>query len=442
MSGAVAHIINVGGNWTLNTAGTFTAGSAGVTFNGSSSQTIGGTKGTTFNNLTINGAGVTISKSATVSGILNLTNGIINTATATLLTINNGGSVTNASNNSFVNGPITKIGNSAFTFPVGATGTGYVPIGISAPSSATSAFLAQYNRGSAAALGSVTAVGLDHMNVCDYWTLNSTATPSAAINVIGYWNTSSPCNGESLSYYINDINHVALAHLVGGSWSAFGNISISGDNVTGGSVTFNGVSAFSATTPFAIGSTTKANPLPVTLINFKAILNSDNTVSLSWQTVEEENSNYFDVQRSADGINWSSIGTIDAQGNSAVLTNYSLMDLSPLKGADYYRLKMVSTNGAASYSDIKVITMDAIAAFRIFPNPATDYVNVSLGHISNNAVVRMFNLSGQVVFSQQLTNASGNTISVPVHNLTEGTYTLQVIGSDGSQQSGRVVVIR
>jgi hypothetical protein len=436
-AGTTAHVINVAGNWTLNTAGTFTNGSSIVVFNGASAQLIEGTKSTTFTNLTMSGAGgVTLSKSAVVTTLLTFTNGIISTTATNLLTINNGGTVTGASNNSFVNGPITKIGNAAFTFPVGATGTGYIPIAISAPATVTSAFLAQYNRASAAALGTVTAVGLNHVSVCEYWTLNQTSGAST-INVTGFWNTNNPCNGESLDYYITDVNSIVLAHFNGTNWNSFGNTTITGDNVTGGSVTWNGVNTFS---PFTLGSTSSGNPLPVVLVNFRAVLNNS-AVDLSWTTEQETNSNYFDIQRSADGSSWSAIGSVTAQGNSATATNYSFIDNSPLSGVDYYRLKMVDKDGSFSYSSIKVVSMNSVAAFKVFPNPAKDFVNVTLGHISDNGMVRLINLNGQSVFTQTLNNASGSTITIPVHNLAEGTYMLQILGSDGSQQTGKIVII-
>jgi|GEM_PF-1451925 len=433
-----AHNISVAGNWTLNTGATFNQGSTTVIFNGSSPQTLGGTKSTTFNNLTMNGSGgLTLGRAATVTGVLTFTNGIISTTATNLLTINAGGSAINASNSSFVDGPIAKTGNTAFTFPVGVTGTGYVPIAI-ASLSGSYTYVAQYNRTNAAAMGGITAVGLDHVTVCDNWTLAPTSLvggPTA--NVTGFWNTNSPCNGENLSYYITDVNSIVLAHFNGTSWNAFGNNTITGDNVTGGSVTWNTVSSFS---PFALGSTTPSNPLPVTLVNFRAVLNNG-AVDLTWTTEQETNSDHFDIQRSADGSNWSSIGTVAAQGNSATPTNYSYIDNSPSNGVNYYRLKMVDKGGAFSYSSIQIVSLNSVAAFKVFPNPAKDFVNVTFGHVSDNGVVRIININGQSVFTQAISNASGSTISIPVHNLAEGTYMVQVLGSDGSQQTGKIVIV-
>jgi hypothetical protein len=204
-------------------ARTFSSG-ANYTYDGSAAQITGVFTSTptagTVNNLTIDNSsttGVTLSQAESVAGVLTLTDGLLNTTSTNLITVKNNGSTTGASNSSFVNGPIVKVGEQAFTFPVGASGTGYIPIGISAPSATTDVFLAQYNRSSGAALGPITATGLNHVSSCEYWTLNHT-TGTDAVNVTGYWKASSPCGGT----YVNLLAALALAHFNGTSWNLFG----------------------------------------------------------------------------------------------------------------------------------------------------------------------------------------------------------------------------
>ena len=141
-SGATLMTANTAGITSSGTSGslqaateTFSSG-ANYTYNGSAAQVTGVFTTTptagTVNNLTIDNSsttGVTLSQAESVAGVLTLTDGLLNTTMTNLITVNNGGSATGASNSSFVNGPITKIGNQAFTFPVGASGTGYIPIG-------------------------------------------------------------------------------------------------------------------------------------------------------------------------------------------------------------------------------------------------------------------------------------------------------------------------
>ena len=367
--------------------------------------------------------------------------------------MNNDGSTTGASNSSFVNGPITKIGNQAFTFPVGASGTGYVPIGISAPSTTTDAFLAQYNRSSAAVLGLISALGLNHVSKCDYWTLNHTAG-SSAVNVTGYWNANSPCGGT----YVNDLATIALAHFNGASWNAWGNDVISGSTASG-SVTWNNVSNFS---PFALSSTTIFDPLPVTLVDFNAQWQTGGTVGLTWEVQEGVNTNHFDIQRSADGVNWQTIGTLAASGSSALATNYSYTDAAPLPGQDYYRLQLVDDAGNDTYSTVRVVSQSSGSGITIFPNPATDHINVSFGvggvpggagvsGVSGSSgtggtqgpvSIRLMNVTGQVLLQESVTQPAGQTITLAVAGYPAGSYLVQVLAADEVKQSGIVLIIK
>lgn len=447
-SGATLITANTAGIASSGTSGSLQAGTetfssgANYTYIGSAAQTTGiftttPTAGT-INNLTINNSsatGVTLSQAESLAGVLTLTEGLLNTTTTNLITVNNGGSTTGASNSSFVNGPITKIGNQAFTFPVGAAGTGYIPIGISAPATTTDAFLAQYNRSSGAALGPVTAAGLNHVSACDYWTLNHTAG-SSAVNVTGYWNANSPCGGT----YVNDVATIALAHFNGTSWNAWGNNALTGTTASG-SVTWDNVSTFS---PFALSSTSLFDPLPITLVDFNAQWQTGGTAALTWEVAQGVSVNHFVIQRSPDGVSWQAIGALDANGGSSIATTYSYTDADPLSSLNYYRLQLVDDAGSDTYSGVKVLSRSSGNGIAIFPNPATDHINVSFGTASPTGIVtlRLLNTGGQVLLQKKLTDPAGETISLPVSAYPAGCYLVQVLSSGGVQQSGIVLLVK
>ncbi len=130
-------VLRLAGNWTNNSTagGLLTGKPTTLVFNGGASQTIGGSAVTTFNNLTINGAGVTLAGNAVVAkstsnGVLSLVNGNVTTG-ANALIINPGGVVTGASPASFVAGNLRKAvdvnGTVTRTFEVG-TGNSYAPV--------------------------------------------------------------------------------------------------------------------------------------------------------------------------------------------------------------------------------------------------------------------------------------------------------------------------
>jgi len=141
--------LSVAGNWTNSStnADPFVQGTQTVTFNGTAAQTItntGDAQGTEFNNLTINNTfgtapQITLNNATIVRGALTLTQGIVATSTSALLTLVDNATTNGGDADSYVDGPIRKIGNDAFVFPTG-DGTIWARIGISTPATATTEF--------------------------------------------------------------------------------------------------------------------------------------------------------------------------------------------------------------------------------------------------------------------------------------------------------------
>lgn len=221
---------------------------ANYTFNGQSAQ-VTGLDAMTVNNLSLdNFYPVTLSNRLSVAGTVTMYYYCsINTNSTAMLILNNGAVFNNngatfASGAGYVNGPMQKVGSQAFVFPVGNSVTAATPIGISAPRSTSDTFQAQYFHSSAAALGTVTAAGLNHVSPCDYWNLLQVNAVKTPVNVTGYWNNlSAACNN------INSVVLMALAHLTvsrtGNTWSSYGNNLKSG-TTTNGSVTWNNTTSF------------------------------------------------------------------------------------------------------------------------------------------------------------------------------------------------------
>jgi hypothetical protein len=181
--------------------------------------------------------------------------------------------------------------------------------------------------------------------------------------------------------------------------------------------------------------------LPVVLDGFTAVANSNHTVTLDWSTQEEINFSHFTIQRSADGENWNAIGTIQAKGNSAVEIDYSFTDEQPLSGTNYYRLALVNLDNSNSYTEVKVLRTSAIAQISFFPNPARDYVNISLGAVSGSQVtVLLTSAAGQLLQEKKVVTGTGSVVTFPVQDLASGVYILSVIDADGSHESSPVLI--
>lgn len=183
------------------------------------------------------------------------------------------------------------------------------------------------------------------------------------------------------------------------------------------------------------------NTLPVILSGFTAALNSDGSVTLGWETKMEQNSSRFEIERSATGSSWTTAGTVQAKGNSSMASSYSYTDGSPLQGPNYYRLKMIDLDGSAIYSEVRVIETAVINHISFFPNPARDYVNVTLGGVNaSTATVRLINQAGAVL--QEKKAQAGTTVTFSLQQCTTGFYVLSVVSSDGAHESSKLLISR
>jgi hypothetical protein len=179
--------------------------------------------------------------------------------------------------------------------------------------------------------------------------------------------------------------------------------------------------------------------LPVLLTGFTAIL-SDNAVNLSWNTTQETNSNYFEIERSGNGTTWEAIGTVSAKGNSSIEINYSYNDNAPVNGINYYRLKMVNINNSYSYSEVKTVRTTSVKEITFFPNPAQTFVNVSLVQSDNSSSVQLLNISGQILQETKVAGGNATTVTLNVAQYARGMYIVRVVNADGSSATSKLVI--
>jgi len=185
--------------------------------------------------------------------------------------------------------------------------------------------------------------------------------------------------------------------------------------------------------------------LPVTLISFTA-QTASNAVALNWTTTREEEMKSYVVERSADGISYAPIATVQSKNNYINTTAYSYTDASPLSPIGYYRLKMVDLDGSYTLSDVKIVNFaysSASGAISSFPNPATDHVSV---RINNESAAQyrytLVGLNGMVQQTNVVSMARGwQQFTVQLQrNMAPGVYMLQLENiSTGSRKAMTVV---
>jgi len=182
--------------------------------------------------------------------------------------------------------------------------------------------------------------------------------------------------------------------------------------------------------------------LPLDLLTFSGNLINNKSVLLKWKTENEINTSYFEVQRSADGVNFSNIGNVNANGNTTSAINYQLNDNDAYNQQSlllYYRLKMVDINGDYKYSNVISITLADITmgGISIMPNPVAKQANVNI-LTTTAGVVRwkMTDNTGRVVLQNSLdARAGNNSIQINTEKLTPGIYYISVKGDGVNQQA-------
>ena len=186
-------------------------------------------------------------------------------------------------------------------------------------------------------------------------------------------------------------------------------------------------SAFSST----VNGFTIATPLPIELTSFTA-KNSDENITLYWNTASETNNNYFLVEHSLDGVNFKKIGKVQGAGESTISQNYKFTHLQPNKGLNYYRIKQVDFDGKYSTSNIIFTKFKKKGKFNLYPTLAVSKINITLPEEGQNFVYTILNYTGQVVQKGKIENNTF-TKEINIENFPVGYYFIQITNRSSSE---------
>ncbi len=175
-------------------------------------------------------------------------------------------------------------------------------------------------------------------------------------------------------------------------------------------------------------------PLPVELISFTGHYNkSAHANDLAWTTSSEINNNYFEIYKSINGIDFTSIGIVHSSGNSTGNRHYTYQDKEPVAGYNFYRLKQVDLNGQAKNSGIININVKKYEAdLNLYPNPANDNISIEYADGFENKKMDLINLLGVPVTEKTIMHQETNQkINIDISNLPPGIYVLTLTGKTG-----------
>ena len=385
-----------------------------------------------FRNLYVNqsaGGSVQLNTVSAISNELQLNQGIIFNSTNTLLRILDNAFISSVSDISYVNGPVEKIGNDAFTFPVGKNNR-YRPCGISAPNSTVAAFRAEYFQNNPDPLYNTNLkdLSIDFVSNCEYWMMDRTAAASS-VRVTLSWNDFTSCG----------LKQLALTQVVrwdGNLWRDHGNANPTTSTVSS-------ATAINNFSPFTLSVIDPG--LPVDWLQFDVVRGLEDSVLIDWATASETNNLGFELQRMLDTeSSFSSIAWVDGQGSSTNINYYRHIDANAHQGISYYRLKQLDIDGTFSFSETKALaglSSDIVFDATIFPNPVQDIITIKTNNLSIDSEtlrIRIMAVDGREIWSTWVPSKKFHSYQFDyVQNLASGVYLIQLSNERGDSKSFR-----
>lgn len=186
-------------------------------------------------------------------------------------------------------------------------------------------------------------------------------------------------------------------------------------------------------------------PLPVTFTSLKGY-QLNNKISVDWKVENEINLNRYEIEHSANGVDFTTISSVKVAGYNSISKSYSWTDENPLKGNNFYRIKSVDMDGAKKISRIvKVSTANnGAGSITIYPNPVTGgIVNLQFANQAAGVYnVRLMDNNGQLVYTTNITmnGNNGSQTLVTGKKLAGGIYQLQIKTPDNTTQVKRAFV--
>jgi hypothetical protein len=380
------------------------------------------TGGQILNDFNFNSAGagtnnLTLNSPLTVNGTLSLNAGniLLGSNTLTVAGIISGGSLpTHIVTNGTGSLKINSVGVTTKTFPVGPSATSYHPVTLN--NSGTSDNFSVNLASIAPPCGNPAASVTARWNITEETTGGSNCTIS-----LDYTGAATGGGYSAATAKVVDCN---------GSGSFYGNGSVTGNIATG--------TGFTSFSPFGI--TSDLAILPVTFVNFSGS-RTGNSNKLTWIISYEQNNKGFEIQRSKDGQNFTSIGFVNTQasGGSTTDLTYNFTDDDINKNVvHYYKLRQVDINNQSKYSATVKIKGDPSTVFTIdgiAPNPVQNNLIVSINSPTKNLFnLQVIDMMGKIIQQQQVIIREGtNVIPVNVSSLGSGIYLLKAIYSDNNQ---------
>lgn len=420
-----------------------------VFFRGTNRQSFYGK--TRFYNLTLrNPGGDTLLSSCEVRNNLNLDTGLIFTnrgyGNDSLLVSNPATTAISSASNfgkSWVNGRLSRAGNATapfYLFPVGPADSPYAPIRLQKVNTSTASWTAEYNIAPPFDRTNIFNPPVDHISEVEYWEITSDNQASIDDDA----RISLSWTGRSRVSAISTIrDSLIVAQYIDNppySWNVPGNW-VTGN--TAGADSLFGYVTSNATSNnytyderrFTLGTISRYNALPVKLLYFTALADG-NKVRLNWETANEQDVRRYEIEKSLNAVNFAMITSVNSR--QLPQSDYADYDLSPAKGWNYYRLKIIDKSGSYFYSPVRPVQFEqGFEQVKIFPVPASTVLNIQLpASYAGEVTMQVIAVDGRVLATLRPTNTR---VMLDVQPLAAGTYFIHITKPGGIKETLRFV---
>ncbi len=182
--------------------------------------------------------------------------------------------------------------------------------------------------------------------------------------------------------------------------------------------------------------------LPVLLSSF-TVSAEGNKAKIQWATSSEQNNDRFEIKRSNDGQNFTTIAVVKGKGTTNAKTDYTAFDASPFNGTNFYRLIQYNLDGKATDHGTRSLKFSGGKTnVSVFPNPVATVINIKLqNYAGKNIEAKLTDLQGRLIHSEKIaTNPNQSEYKLSLKKKpVSGQYILLVAG-DAFKEAIRVQV--
>jgi len=423
----------------------FNAGTSSVTLLGNSDMQSQDINSYIFYNLTVNNEKTYLMGNVTIQHNLNFINGNMMLRSYNL-TIIDGASITwnGAAQTDWGSGYIVTSGKGYLTmtanpsgtiFPIGYTATDFNPITLT-----TDTGKAACNVLVASGITDASGAQIASHVVNETWTVISNSAVASMTMTPQWTDGSYGTSAQEQPQFDRSLAQISTrtSQATNAPWTPSGLIGqASGGNPWTKS---SGKISMTAGATYFVGVGDIGSALPITLDKFD-VANAQAHAELYWSTAMEINNNYFEVERSLSGLQWSSLGKVAGHGSSNEENAYHFIDsLHGIIGNTtvFYRLKQVDFNGSFTYSPIRSIAIaNTPISVQTYPNPTQGTLNVAWENDNANTVLNIMNLSGNTLYAETIGGQGAVSRQISLERYPAGAYIVKL--TTGENETSKIV---